>query len=64
MIKGLADAYAAFGENSFIEKARRAADFIIDNSISPKGNYTASFRAANLRWTGFWRTMHCLSGHL
>ena len=37
MIKGLADASAAFAENSFIEKARRAADFILDNSISPEG---------------------------
>jgi uncharacterized protein len=37
MIKGLADAYSAFSENLFIEKARRAADFIIDNSISPEG---------------------------
>ncbi len=37
MITGLTDAHAAFAESSFIEKARRAADFIIDNSISPKG---------------------------
>ncbi len=37
MIQGLADAYAAFGEASFLEKALRAADFIIDNSVSPKG---------------------------
>ena len=37
MISGLADAYAAFGESSFLEKARRTADFIAGKSISPKG---------------------------
>ncbi len=37
MISGLADAYAAFGEDKFFSKAKRAADFISENSVSPKG---------------------------
>ncbi len=37
MINGLAEAYAAFGDDSFIEMARRAADFIIEHSVSSKG---------------------------
>lgn len=37
MISGLSDAYAAFGEDSFIEMASQAADFIIEHSVSPEG---------------------------
>ncbi len=37
MIRGLADAYSAFGNDRFLRMAVRAADFILDNSISPKG---------------------------
>ncbi|MFO7923870.1 MAG: thioredoxin domain-containing protein [Bacteroidales bacterium] len=37
MICGLADAYAAFGDRAFLEKAKHAADFISDNAVSPEG---------------------------
>ena len=37
MIKGLADAYSAFGDPVFLDMAAGAASFIIDNSISPEG---------------------------
>jgi len=37
MIKGLADAYAAFGEQDFLDKAMRAADFILDYAIQKNG---------------------------
>ena len=37
MITGLADAYAAFGDSTFIAMAGRAADYIIQNAVSPKG---------------------------
>jgi uncharacterized protein len=37
MITGLIDAYASFGEDSFLEKAKRAADFIIKHSVTGEG---------------------------
>jgi uncharacterized protein len=37
MINGLADAYAAFGENAFLDMAVRSANFIIKNAINEEG---------------------------
>jgi uncharacterized protein len=37
MIKGLADAYAAFGENSFLEMAKKATDHILLYSFDKSG---------------------------
>lgn len=37
MIKGFTDAYTAFGDNSFLKKAKLAADVLIKNCITPEG---------------------------
>ncbi|MGF1584414.1 MAG: thioredoxin domain-containing protein [Bacteroidales bacterium] len=37
MISGLTEAYAAFGEASYLIKAKRAADFIIRHSVTDEG---------------------------
>ena len=37
MIKGLADAYAAFGEGEFLHSAKRAADFILEHAVTSEG---------------------------
>ena len=44
MINGLAEAYSAFGEGRFLRMAARAADFILENSLSPEGKL---FRCLN-----------------
>ncbi len=53
MISGLSDAYAAFAESSFINKAKRAADFIIDNSFSPKGKLYRTLHGSKPSIDGF-----------
>jgi uncharacterized protein len=37
MINGLIDAYASFGDASFLKKAKRAVDFIISHSVTDEG---------------------------
>lgn len=44
MISGLADAFAAFSKDSFVETARRTADFIISNAVSPEGKIYRTLR--------------------
>ena len=44
MIKGLADAYAAFGEESFLSRAEKAAGFLTDNHMTPEGKLFRSLR--------------------
>ena len=53
MISGLADAYAAFGENSFLGMAKKAADFILNNSVSPKGHITRLIEVKGSSADGF-----------
>ncbi len=53
MIRGLADAYAAFGEDRFLRMATRAADFILENSLSPEGKLYRCLKGAKPSIDGF-----------
>jgi uncharacterized protein len=53
MIKGLADAYAAFGDQSFLERAKRAADFIIKHFMTTEGKIYRSLKGENRPTDGF-----------
>ncbi len=52
MIKGLADAYAAFGDGSFLQKSEKAAGFILDNSVT-EGRVFRMPRGSGPRIDGF-----------
>ncbi len=53
MIKGLADAYAAFGEEGFLAKARKAADFILQHAMQENGMLYRSLNGKKARIPGF-----------
>ncbi len=53
MIKGLADAYAAFAEEEFLDKATRAADFILQNAMQADGMVYRSLIGGKAAIPGF-----------
>ena len=53
MIKGLADAYAAFGEQGFLAKARKAADFILQHALQENGMLYRSLNGKKASIPGF-----------
>jgi uncharacterized protein len=53
MIKGLADAYAAFGEKSFLSRAEKAADFILRNAVTDNGRIYRSLSGTDRSIDGF-----------
>jgi uncharacterized protein len=53
MIKGLADAYAAFQDQSFLLRAKKAADFIISHSMTPSGKIHRSLNGNKPSIDGF-----------
>lgn len=53
MIKGLADAYAAFAEKEFLDKATRAANFILENALQTDGMLFRSLQGRKAAIPGF-----------
>ncbi len=53
MIEGLADASAAFGEERFLQQARRAADFILNHALQEDGRLYRSLRGSEASIDGF-----------
>jgi uncharacterized protein len=53
MIKGLADAYAAFRDKSFLQRAKKAADFIISHSMTSEGKIHRSLAGTKPSTEGF-----------
>jgi uncharacterized protein len=53
MIKALADAYFAFGEDSFLDKARKAADYILGHAMEPSGKLSRTLREDQTSINGF-----------
>ncbi len=52
-IKGLADAYAAFDDESFLLKAKRAANYLIKYSMTPEGKIHRSLTGTTPSIAGF-----------
>jgi len=53
MIEGLADAFAAFGEEGFLRQSRKAADFILDHAMLEDGRLYRSLRGSEASIDGF-----------
>jgi uncharacterized protein len=53
MIKGLADAYSAFGEKTFLSGAEKAAGFFTGNHMTPEGKIFRSLRGESRPIDGF-----------
>jgi uncharacterized protein len=53
MIHGLADAFAAFGDESFLSRAKKAAGFLMESHITPGGKLFRSLRGENSPIDGF-----------
>ncbi len=53
MIKGLADAYSAFGEKTFLSGAEKAAGFLTGNQMTPEGKLFRSLRGESRHIDGF-----------
>ena len=53
MIKGLADAYAAFAEKDFLQHATAAADFILEHAVQKDGRLFRSLNGKKADISGF-----------
>jgi uncharacterized protein len=53
MIHGLADAFAAFGDESFLYRAKKATGFLLENHLTPEGKLFRSLRGESRPIDGF-----------